>query len=351
MQVKKISIAFLFLVLIFIMVGCNKDEPVHVEPDSSEAEQYVPDIEEPDSEEPELIDDAEIVEVDEIVEIDLSEFNQFHLTILHTNDWHGVLHNVAAYATLVQEIRDETENVLLLDAGDIHRRGIFQELLGEAEVAVMNAMGYDGMAFGNNDFPRDDEPFDITQIIIQQTDFPVLCGNVTTLDGEYVEGFTPYMIITMQEIDIAIIGVTSPKPWDRGFDFIENYLFEDPVLAVERLTEETSEMSDIQIVLSHAAFEFDRQMHMVSAVIGGDDHRILRTPFVIDHEDRRIPVVQAGGEQTHFLGRLDLLFIEIDGEWILHSFSGELLSLQDVMPDTDIQDIIDSYIALLGLES
>jgi len=96
-------------------------------------------------------------ETGHLVEIDLSEFNQFHLTVLHTNDWHGILHEVPMFATLVQEIRDETENVLLLDGGDLYRRGPFEEFRGAVEIAVMNAMGYDALVFGNNDFPITDE--------------------------------------------------------------------------------------------------------------------------------------------------------------------------------------------------
>jgi len=277
--------------------------------------------------------------------------NQFHLTILHTNDWHGILHNVPRYATIVNEVRAERENVLLLDGGDIYRRGPFEALHGATEIAIMNAMGYDALAFGNNDFPRNDrEFFHVSQHpMLQYANFPILLGN-TTLDGEIVEGFEPYIIVTKQDINIAIIGVTSPKPWDRNFDFTTRYLFEDPVLAVERMTEEVYEKSDIQIVLSHAGFEFDRQMCGVSAVIGGDDHRVLRQPYVINVDGRRVPVVQAGGERSHFLGRLDLYFVEIDEVWILHDFNGQLLNVADVTPDQEIQDIINYYRIIVGLE-
>jgi len=366
MKVRKWYALFLCLVLVLFVYGCQavtnqtdeyesvSSELEQYEPDSYEANQDESDLNETDSDEIDLVE-AYLQETDldemEIFEIDISGFNQFHLTILHTNDWHGVLHNVPMYSTLVQEIRAERENVLLLDGGDIYRRGPFEELHGTAEIAVMNAMGYDALVFGNNDFPRNDEElFHVSQhTILQQAEFPVLCANVT-LDGEFVEGFEPFIIATMQDINIAIIGVTSPKPWDRNFDFTQRYLFECPLIVVERLTEETSEISDIQIVLSHAGFDLERQMSGVSAVIGGDDHRILRAPYVINDGDRRVPVVQAGGENNHFLGRLDLHFVEIDEAWILHDFYGSLLSVEDVTPDPEIQSIINYYRAMLGLE-
>jgi len=97
-------------------------------------------------------------------------------------------------------------------------------------------------------------------------------------------------------------------------------------------------------VLSHAGFDFDRQMRGVSAVIGSDDHRAFTTPIIIADEDgQRIPVVQAGGERNHYLGRLDLHFIEVDSKWVLHDFYGVLLSVEDVTPCLEIQSIIDYF--------
>ncbi|MDR0273131.1 MAG: metallophosphoesterase [Clostridiales bacterium] len=257
MKLKKLSALFLCLVFAFAAYGCQarkniqsaSNEPVQSDADSQSG-QDESDLNETASDET----DEETETVEAFLpepEINFTEFEQFHLTILHTNDWHGVLDNVPSYATLVREIRDETENVLLLDAGDLYRRGPFEELAGEAEIAVMNAMGYDAVVFGNNDFPRtDEELFNISQhTIVQMAEFPVMLGNVT-LDDEYADGFEPYIIITFEDIDVAIIAVTSPKPWDRGFDFTSRYLFEDPVLAVERLAEETADISDIQIALT-----------------------------------------------------------------------------------------------------
>jgi len=273
-----------------------------------------------------------------------NEPEEFHLTILHTNDWHGVLDNVPKYATMINEIRDEVENVLLLDGGDIYRRGPFQELDGAVEIAVMNALGYDALVFGNGEFPRAHESlYNLSEhTILQRAEFPVLLGNVT-LNGEIVEGFEPYIILEFQGIQIAILGVTSPKPWDRGYPFTSRYEFIDPVVAVNQLVEQTSDISDIQIVLSHAGIRFDRMMRGVSAIIGGDDHRAHATPEVIYDGERRIPIVQAGGETNHYLGRLDLSFARVNGEWVLQEFNGRLLLMNDVTPDADIQRLIDYY--------
>ena len=274
--------------------------------------------------------------------------NEFALTILHTNDWHGVLDDLPQYATLVYAVRAEVENVILLDGGDLYRRGPFQSLRGQAETEVMNAIGYDAMVFGNNDFPQNDrELVNLSEhTILQTANFPVLCGNVTQ-NGRVAEGFAPYVVLQRQGLRIAVIGVTSAKPWDRGFDLSRRYDFEDPAEAVARMAAEIGDSADIHIVLSHAGIAADRRMRGVSAIVGGDDHLKLAAHAVIGDGDREIPVVQAGGERDHYLGRLDLVFVKEAGVWVLSEFNGSLLSTDDVYPDAEIAQIIDGHRVML----
>ena len=55
------------------------------------------------------------------------------------------------------------------------------------------------------------------------------------------------------------------------------------------------------------------------------------------------PITQNGGEENHFLGRLDLVFKNINGEMVLHDFDGYLYDLSLVKGDEKIQSIIDKY--------
>jgi 2',3'-cyclic-nucleotide 2'-phosphodiesterase (5'-nucleotidase family) len=253
---------------------------------------------------------------------------------------------VPKYATLIAEIRADTENVLLLDGGDIFRRGPFQRFLGETETAVMNAMGYDAFVFGNNDFPRRGEmPGMSHHPIIQLAEFPVLCANVT-IDGEMIPGIQPFTIINAGGLDIAIIGVTSMKPHNRDEYASEWADFAEPEDVVAEQLELVRGISDIQIVLSHAGIEADRRMRGVSAIIGGDDHLRLNEPAVVHDNGIDIPIVQAGGEENHYLGRLDLIYELIDGVWVLYSFHGRLFSVDGVAPDIEIEQIIGEWAAL-----
>jgi 2',3'-cyclic-nucleotide 2'-phosphodiesterase (5'-nucleotidase family) len=277
-------------------------------------------------------------------EEEAEEFPQFALTILHTNDLHGRLENMAQYYTIIQRVRGEEANVLLLDGGDLYRRGPYEHLNGAVETEVLNAMGYTAMVFGNGDFPiNDEELYDVSEhTILQLAEFAVLCGNVT-IDGEYIEGTQPYIIINFEGINVAIIGITSMKPRDRGYDITERALFSDPVQTLSELAEETKPLSDIQIVLSHAGIDVDMRMSGVSAIVSADTHVKTTVPRLILNDGEFIPVVQAGGEHDNYLGRLDLLFEQRDGGWTLASFNGFLYSLEDIIPSAEILSILEKY--------
>ncbi|MCL2053639.1 MAG: metallophosphoesterase [Oscillospiraceae bacterium] len=276
------------------------------------------------------------------------DFQGFKLTILHTNDLHGRLENVAQYYTIIEQVRQDEPNVLLLDGGDLYRRGPYEHLNGAVEVEIMNAMGYEAVAFGNNEFPfNDEELYDLSEhTILKNAEFPVLLGNVT-LDGEYIEGTEPYIIleydINGEPVKIAVIGVTSMKPLDRDFDITKRVVFSEPDKALDALTEKTKPLSDIQIALSHAGLDTDLLMRGVSAIVGADTHTKLESPMVITDGDRLIPVVQAGGELDNYLGRLELYFEQADGEWVLVDFDGYLYSLEGVEANPEILAILEKY--------
>jgi len=126
------------------------------------------------------------------------------LTILHTNDTHGHLlpfsypsvvpagsaldalrvrgniGGVARRATLVARIREELRRrdtpVWLIDAGDFAEGTSFStEYHGEADIAAMNAVGYDFATLGNHEFS---DRLAQLKKLISLASYPILCANV-----------------------------------------------------------------------------------------------------------------------------------------------------------------------------
>lgn len=72
---------------------------------------------------------------------------------MHTNDTHAHLDNAAKRTTAIKNIRAKNPDALLLDAGDVFSGTLyFNEFRGQADLKLMNLMGYDAMTFGNHEF-------------------------------------------------------------------------------------------------------------------------------------------------------------------------------------------------------
>lgn len=282
------------------------------------------------------------------------EGDTYELTIVYDNDIHGRMKRLPQFKTLIDEAREEADNILVLNGGDIFLRGERQMQQGIPEMTVLNAMGYDAWVLGNNDFriPTQggmiEQGNEQIQNLIALCEFPTLCGNVTMKDsGEYIDNVEPYIIKEVGGLNIGIIGVTSLKPQNREWEEVSDKIFESGEITVVNLMEEVAPQTDINIVLSHTGLAIDTKIANVpgvSAVIGADDHYIITSPIYYPGDDgfKSTPILQGGGEQDQYLGRLDLTYVYEEGAWTLDDFEGYLYDLEGVEPDQTIQDLIDS---------
>jgi 5'-nucleotidase len=140
------------------------------------------------------------------------------ITILHTNDTHSHIDpfpvdhpknpgmgGAARRANAIQKIRQEEENVLLLDAGDIFQgTPYFNYYGGELEFKLMSMMQYDVATMGNHDF---DNGIDGFYAQLPHAKFDFVSANYdfknTVLDGKV----KAYKIIKKDGIKIGIFGL------------------------------------------------------------------------------------------------------------------------------------------------
>ena len=129
----------------------------------------------------------------------INEVDTKKITILHTNDQHSQIEpfdeNHKKYAnqggfsrraTLIEQIRKENENVLLLDAGDIFQgTPYFNFYKGELEFKLMSKMNYCASTMGNHDFDNGLQGF---LLPLKYAKFDFICSNYdfcnTILDGK-----------------------------------------------------------------------------------------------------------------------------------------------------------------------
>jgi 2',3'-cyclic-nucleotide 2'-phosphodiesterase (5'-nucleotidase family) len=144
-------------------------------------------------------------------------------TILHTNDFHGNLEadyrgrgGSANLAGMINRIKAEKNNVLLMDAGDVYfaAPAISQLLMGESTIDIYNMMGYNLAAFGNHEFDKGQEEL---QARVEQSNFPWLGANVV-LEGtewELPEWAQAYRLISVgargARIKVAVLGLAGEE--------------------------------------------------------------------------------------------------------------------------------------------
>ena len=255
------------------------------------------------------------------------------VTILHTNDTHSRLEpfeadhpkyankgGVANRAVLVEEIRKQEKNVLLLDAGDIFQgTPYFNFYKGELNFKLMSMLKYDAATLGNHDF---DNGIDGFESQLHHCNFPFLICNYdlsnTVLNGK-VEKYKIFEFdgvkIGVTGVGIELDGLVDPRNYD-------NVIYQDPVEKAEEMAKELKEKHNCSyvIVLSHLGYKYKRDKvsdvvlakntENIDLIIGGHTHTFMEEPDIIENKKgEKVTVVQAGFAGIK-LGRLDLYFSE-----------------------------------------
>ncbi|MBT2581292.1 metallophosphoesterase [Planococcus sp. ISL-109] len=141
----------------------------------------------------------------------VEEPETFELTLMHTNDTHTVMDNIAGRASLIENIRESSSNHLLLSAGDVTSWDIARKAQDSLANAIfMNHLGYQGAVLGNHEFDIgkgvvDHKPL---SIYVKNAGFPVLGANVDftdkPVDGRINKGY----VKTVSGEQIGIFGIT-----------------------------------------------------------------------------------------------------------------------------------------------
>lgn len=268
--------------------------------------------------------------------LSLSSFSTLetkHITILHTNDVHSHIDpfpadhprnanmgGVARRANLIESIRKQNPNVLLLDAGDIFQgTPYFNYYGGELEFKLMSMLNYDLATMGNHDFDNGLEGF-VAQLPHAKFDF--VSANYdfknTILDGIV----KPYKIFTKNGIKIGVFGLGIQL---EGLVDKKNYketVYNDPIETAQEMTRilKTQEKCDLVICLSHIGYTYKNEPDKVSdlnlaaktkdidLIIGGHTHTFLDKPTIVKNLDGIDTLVNQVGCYGINLGRIDFYF-------------------------------------------
>jgi len=323
--------------------------------------------------------------------------SRFKLQLLHASDLEAGIDaignadrsdvgNAARFSALVSYFEDEyPQSTLLLSSGDNYIPGpvfsaggddALEPQLGEpspgrADIAMMNAIGFDASALGNHEF---DEGSDRLESIIEEDDsypgaqFPYLSANLDFTNSTDLSDFpvpaaeapqpnsiAPSVIIEVGGDSVGVIGVTTPEirsisSPDFGIVVSPADATDNAALAAiiqEEVDVITAKGVDKVIVVSHLQ-EFANELEIsglltdVDIIVAGGSDRLLA-----DSQDR----LRAGdtAEDTYPLEETDadgnpILLVSTDGEY---SYVGRLaVDFDDnglVIPESIDEDVSGAF--------
>ncbi|WP_159802099.1 bifunctional UDP-sugar hydrolase/5'-nucleotidase [Flavobacterium sp. MK4S-17] len=254
------------------------------------------------------------------------------ITILHTNDVHSHidpfpaddpkypnLGGVARRAALVESIRQENPNTLLLDAGDIFQgTPYFNYYGGEIEFKLMSMLKYDLATMGNHDFDNGIDGF-YTQLPHAKFDF--VSANYdfknTILNGIV----KPYKTFERNGIKIGIFGLGIELNGLVDKKLYKETVYLNPIETAQEMSRilKYNEKCDLVICLSHLGFIYDdrekisdlvlaRTTKNIDLIIGGHTHTFLKKPYIAQNLDGEDVLVNQVGCYGLNLGRIDFTF-------------------------------------------
>jgi len=259
------------------------------------------------------------------------EGKEIRLTILHTNDVHSRIEpfpmdgspyqglgGVARRSTLINKIRQEEKNVLLLDCGDMFQgTPYFNMFEGRLELELMSKLGYEAGTFGNHEF---DNGLQGLVKHLDKANFPFLTANYD-FKGTVLEGRTKDFIILekggirigLTGIGIDVTGLVDPNS-HKGMTYL------DPIPVVNRIAAQLKQEKkcDLVICLSHLGYSYQddkvsdlrlaAETRNVDLILGGHTHTFLDEPTRVKNLDGEEVWVNQVGFAGVRLGRLDISF-------------------------------------------
>ncbi|MBC7093384.1 5'-nucleotidase C-terminal domain-containing protein [Candidatus Bipolaricaulota bacterium] len=210
------------------------------------------------------------------------------LTILHTNDTHSHLENMARQATLIQEIRAQVPEVVLLHAGDAFLGTLYFTVhKGAADAWVMDHMDFTAMALGNHEF---DEGSATLAKFAEAVGFPLLAANFDFSQEPLLAGeILPYVIVDVAGNRVGIIGLTTEDTaWSSNPG--PNIAIGDAFAAARRAVDElTAQGVTVIIALTHLGWDRDLELATsvtgIDIVVGGHSHTLpAEYPAVVERK-------------------------------------------------------------------
>lgn len=264
------------------------------------------------------------------------------ITIYHTNDIHGRVASTYSSdgqltqigADVLKNIKDQTPNSILVDAGDATQGVTIATYSQGADIIeMMNAAGYDGMTLGNHEF---DYGPDVLKQNAEKAKFPVVSANTRLSDTgvPFLKGINGNngcnFIKEIAGKKIGFFGITTEESaYKTNPKNVIGVSFLDPLETSKQQIKELKEQgADVIIGMMHIGItesetlnsrELAQNLDGIDAIIDGHSHS------EVSEEIGEVKLQQTGSGAKN-LGKIEIQFAS-DGSVVIHK---KLMSASEV---------------------
>lgn len=252
---------------------------------------------------------------------------------------YGKVGGMDRVATVINSIRADRPDALLLDGGDTwHGSYTCHHTQGQDVVNAMNALKPDAMTF-HWEFTLGSER---VQEIVDSLPFAALGANIFDAEwDEPSENFEAYKMFERGGVKIAVIGQAFPyMPIANPRWMFPEYSFGIRDERMQEVVEEArADGAELVVLLSHNGFDVDKKMASrvkgIDVILSGHTHDAVPEPVLVGET-----IIVASGSNGKFISRVDL---DVRGGRMM-GFRHKLIPiLSDVIePDKEVAAVIDA---------
>jgi len=215
--------------------------------------------------------------------------------ILHVNDMHAKIDNMAKLAFLADSLRKSHPYVFLLSAGDNFTGNPVVDMVedkGYPMIDLMNQCGFNLSTIGNHEFDLGQEFFNKRR---EQANFPFISCNIDA-SGAVLKQPQPYYILKAGKVKIPLLGII--QLGDNGMpdshpSKMTGVKFTDGITKAKEYAW-LKDKYGMLIALTHLGVEGDdplaKAMPQIDVIVGGHSHTTITTPMEVNG----VKIVQTG---------------------------------------------------------